>query len=497
MGPFWFGYRLACGSVFAFFVVAFAVQLIRLRGFAARVHRPYHSLTQSRVFLVCFLISAILVLESVDPQGLQNILKPVYISFLCEAVVGALLYSLALIVVDFFALTSKMMKRGASGLSIVFKMPFVTLCFANFIGFEIVAMAIPDDYLFYQGLKLFGGAFLMLILQLVARKNNLGLRKSLKETRVINPAQKSPLTKTGSSATRIMAGLQSKYNKFVFMMIVAESILLINGIISITADDYSWRYSTFDMPQVFQIVLKLFYVACLSIMFSFFNISTHYIEFRKRNSVDSILSRMRIFGSGPFGSGSSPKRDSFSHTNAQAVTPAATPIPQPMAPKRTSNVAIHAIKHFMRSSVKHKVKRSKEPGAPIAVYLIENEEFEAGVDPELKVELKDPTAPFMSFCEKRDELHQMVLLYSDIVLFERMVDINDPPFEIQQLGQDIVTQVLENDFLPKESSLIAFDENEEYLQDSFGHVKKQLFEEIKERTLPYFAGTKDVFFFYI
>ena len=288
LGVGWLAYRIVLGSVFALFIIAFTVQSFRLRDFASKVHHSYFSLTQAKIYLTCLLISTIMVVQSIDPQGLENLISPT-VSFISDELIAVLLFFVALLVTDFFSATAAAMGGAYSrGLGVRFKLTFAVFSIGNFVGLQIVAMRYSEDYSTYEACKMFGGVFLLTLLGAVAFKHVYLIQKALEDVlaqnslAVVKPtwseSTKSFFTR-GSQASKL-SSFKAKTRKFFITIFVAIAIMLTNGLVAMTISNPSWSYSILEMPDYIQMSLKFLYSIVIGVVYTFFRVPKEILKRR-------------------------------------------------------------------------------------------------------------------------------------------------------------------------------------------------------------------------
>jgi len=475
LGDTWMIYRGACGAVFTLFFFAFSVQLFRLRDFAKRVHRPYFSLVQSKIFGTCLMISLAMVIQSIDPQGFENILNPV-VSFMCDEVIATSLFVLAMLVADFWAQAAKGMKRNSRGLPKRFRIPFVICVAINFLGFEIAGIILYEEYFLYEAIKSFGAILLLVILGYFAFINVDIIRRALEDMHSKSSSSASPdsdgeqkpkglkkvsslfkLTSSEKSPAQIIiAKLKAKYRKFFAVIFFAILVLLANGLIALSLPDLSWGYSILELPDAVQMILKLVYALCLVIGFHFFRV--------------------------PF----APKRNSPSKTDDSSSTKNRFDTTTKGLSRNDSSGYKMAAFNSGRKAVKIPKPRKRASSA-FSVYEEEFETFEANAAKSLKVELSNPSAAFLKFCDEH-KLEDVVNCYAAILKFEQLFSSESSPAVFEKAGNEIMEKYMYSDVIDRlEASLVKLSDDDKFLKDSFRAVKKSQFKILRTKTLEFFA----------
>eukprot|EP00516_Mucochytrium_quahogii_P006342 CAMPEP_0203757342 /NCGR_PEP_ID=MMETSP0098-20131031/10450_1 /ASSEMBLY_ACC=CAM_ASM_000208 /TAXON_ID=96639 /ORGANISM=" , Strain NY0313808BC1" /LENGTH=424 /DNA_ID=CAMNT_0050649547 /DNA_START=384 /DNA_END=1658 /DNA_ORIENTATION=+ len=300
----WIVFQAVIG-LFALFMLALCVRrLIKLRHYAALLNRPYMSFAQAKVYCCAFTLSFCLVVEMVDPGCFRGYLPaPVY--FLLDECMAATTVILALVIVDFWAMCAKGMRRGETGLPKGVFTTMSVLLFCNFVGFELAGMLLPDHYFFFEGIKSAVATLLIISIGVVAWVNMrsieasfLSLTPDLEDEQTTSPIvvtipeETNEPTENAGQTTRcfrckarkktknpqkvLVIRLRRKLAQFCVVLALGVAVMLSDSIISFTQTTQSWQYDVFDYAGVAILVgIKVLYSLAIALSLHFFRVPTN------------------------------------------------------------------------------------------------------------------------------------------------------------------------------------------------------------------------------
>eukprot|EP00512_Aurantiochytrium_limacinum_P007510 CAMPEP_0171529284 /NCGR_PEP_ID=MMETSP0959-20130129/12271_1 /TAXON_ID=87120 /ORGANISM="Aurantiochytrium limacinum, Strain ATCCMYA-1381" /LENGTH=347 /DNA_ID=CAMNT_0012071617 /DNA_START=646 /DNA_END=1689 /DNA_ORIENTATION=+ len=265
---------------------------------------PLLATIQGRLFFIGTIVSFIIAIGLIDPLGLRAILPPVFYLLLDE-IVSALLFTMALMIVDFWASAAKGVRAHNSGLPRAAFFSLVVLSFVNFLGLQLVGLFVPQKYYDFVAYKMFAGAAILLVMAVVTRKNVNYVKMTLlsvqqdRSVRIMSGSIHTDTSEGGLSirsfaklyqnlrmhakdsrervdlARRIVAQLEAKNRKFFAIIGLTGVVFITYGVLCVIRPPelktLGFRINKAEV-YITLVVLRFVYLAVLLLVLHFFQV---------------------------------------------------------------------------------------------------------------------------------------------------------------------------------------------------------------------------------
>jgi hypothetical protein len=297
LGPTWVAFQ---GVLLVFSVIGIAVtvrRLVLLRHWSKASGKRYSRLVQSKVYICTLAILVVLLIESFDPLTLHGWLPPA-VYFFADELLPSTIFVMVLYIVDFWCICARG-SRHQEGLPTPALWFFSIASFLNFVGFQAVGMAFPEQYFFWEAVKMTGATVLLVGMTVVGWQHvrvierqlmNISSHEHQNSTAAVGPAKAGGGSDSGggsnarqspSATDRILNQLRSKFRQFTATVAVASLVMMGNAALSfaLEPDLQSWGYSRLDTALfALQITLHAIYMLACLVAMHFFRVPSSVLE---------------------------------------------------------------------------------------------------------------------------------------------------------------------------------------------------------------------------
>mmetsp|Transcript_1801 Transcript_1801/g.4189 ORF Transcript_1801/g.4189 Transcript_1801/m.4189 type:complete len:423 (+) Transcript_1801:502-1770(+) len=304
LGAPWYSFQIVTGFITVLLLTIFLSRLITMWAYTTLWRVPLLATIQGRLFFIGTIVSFIIAIGLIDPLGLRAILPPVFYLLLDE-IVSALLFTMALMIVDFWASAAKGVRAHNSGLPRAAFFSLVVLSFVNFLGLQLVGLFVPQKYYDFVAYKMFAGAAILLVMAVVTRKNVNYVKMTLlsvqqdRSVRIMSGSIHTDTSEGGLSirsfaklyqnlrmhakdsrervdlARRIVAQLEAKNRKFFAIIGLTGVVFITYGVLCVIRPPelktLGFRINKAEV-YITLVVLRFVYLAVLLLVLHFFQV---------------------------------------------------------------------------------------------------------------------------------------------------------------------------------------------------------------------------------
>ncbi|CAK8991016.1 Hypothetical protein SCF082_LOCUS2472 [Durusdinium trenchii] len=168
LGTPWLVFQVVMGTWMGAIVAPISLyRLMRMRKMALQKDMPWFSFVQSRVFFCSFAIALGITVEMVDPGGFAGLMPPP-LYYILDEFIAVTCILMGVVVAEFWAGAAKGLASTQRALPVFTKPIVIVACLANFLGLQITGMVDSDQYFFWEGIKMFGGIGILVLLWVAA-----------------------------------------------------------------------------------------------------------------------------------------------------------------------------------------------------------------------------------------------------------------------------------------------------------------------------------------